>query len=477
MKIIFIILIIFFTLLHTQLQSQGSFEFLYENEFNYTCYDVIETPEKEYVLALLEMNTSIQQLILIKLSQDGEIILSKLIYPQENGVAYHKIVLIPSGYLIFGVNNNFALPDSDLYFLKTDKDFNVTNTGIVNTGLSSSSWAHLLQIKKDNQGNILILGTEGGVGNYLARFTPEGNLLSILSTFPFNTCGMFFDLSPIYENKVAYIGIGDICILDSLFQVTANLEKEPFEMQSTSHYSYNEKSLYVAGRHHVVGTPDDHGVVILRYDENLQNTGIAIVDTPVQNVILYPAASNGVQQCINSEIIVGGTWNIDYTTLFSSNKSYFFLSRFDTALTHIETQKFGGEAYYSMNGLLSTSDGGCLMYGYRYDETTGSGLDPFVKKLNMEELTANLTNGIVDPAIGYRIFPNPGTENVSVETPLGTEAYLTVKSPAGQIFFSGQVNDKDILYTHSWPSGYYLYQFIDSAGKISPVYKWLKLSL
>jgi hypothetical protein len=471
-------LLIFFIFFQTRLFTQSSFDFQYQNNLDYFCSDVLEIPGHQYVLSIVQVNTVIQQLVLVKLGGNGDVILSQQIIPPSDDVVYFRTVEIPSGYLVFGVQKTTPESNGNLYFLRTDKNFQVITSGTITSGLPSTGAKLLLQVKKDIAGNILVLGTKlGGGGNFLSIFNSEGTFLSIDDGFPFTICGTFFDISPTPNDQLVGVAIGAVCVLDSMLNAVKHADQEPFSMQSTCLFAPIENAIYIAGRHQDPWAPvDDNGVIVLKYNENLQKTAMAVINAMEPDTIIYPATSNGIQRRANGEILVAGTWNIDYTTLWSSNKSFFFLSQLDTALSVLVTRKFGGDAYYHLYGVIPTSDGGCLMYGYRYYEANGMGLDPFVKKLGVVDLsTSAITDYIGDPIPNCQFFPNPGTDLITVNLPQSTAGQLQITSVTGQIFFTGQVKDKDQIQTHFWPCGYYFYQFSNSAGNISPIHKWVKI--
>jgi hypothetical protein len=76
---------------------------------------------------------------------------------------------------------------------------------------------------------------------------------------------------------------------------------------------------------------------------------------------------------------------------------------------------YGGDAYYFLNSVLATSDGGCLMIGTKFPH--GSPL--LIRKSHFIKVNANgdvqWTQDIEMPELSYKVYPNPTQSVFNIE--------------------------------------------------------------
>lgn len=178
----------------------------------------------------------------------------------------------------------------------------------------------------------------------------------------------------------------------------------------------NDTTFYLAGNKYDYET-DYQDIGVMKLDKNLLCQKFQTMGKP-GDTIDYSA----FEQCLDfkypSHLYVGGTSNFDKSVNnnLSDSKSWFILSRFDSALNIVWTKFYGGDAYYTMDGLTATSDKGCLIWGGRYDYLTQSG-EQDVQLLKVGE--DGLFTGLPSPGLQVHdaiVYPNPGTDSFVLRT-------------------------------------------------------------
>lgn len=197
-------------------------------------------------------------------------------------------------------------------------------------------------------------------------------------------------------------------------------------------------------------------------DTNFANTAAKSIDTTKDGRFTY----------------WGGTYNIyGLNPLFSSYRSSFILTKLDATYQNVWQKIYGGDAYYSMEGILATSDGGCVMYGRRYNYNTNSEIDGIVIKVDGNGVVTSETT-IPIPQTSITAFPNPsmGQLNFKKETPSVFERFdVLVFDISGKLVYQKKETDLSEMFDLSHlAEGNYMYQ-IQQQGVIKAVGKWGKM--
>ena len=129
----------------------------------------------------------------------------------------------------------------------------------------------------------------------------------------------------------------------------------------------------------------------------------------------HPALIKGISK-YNNSIFIGATSNCDYSNpFFSSIDSWYHLIKFDDTLNVIWEKWYGGDAYYFLNSVLATSDGGCLMVGSKYPH----GLTTLERVAHFIKVDANgnvqWTQDIETHDSSFNLYPNPTSSFITVE--------------------------------------------------------------
>lgn len=186
----------------------------------------------------------------------------------------------------------------------------------------------------------------------------------------------------------------------------------------------------------------------------------------------------GIDTTKNGRFIYwGGTYNFSFVgPSFSLNQAPFILTKLDTAYNIVWQKKYGGDAYNLMFGVLATSDGGCVMYGRRYDYNNIPKLDAYIIKVDGNGLVTSETAIPINQE-SITAFPNPSTGqlNFKKETPSVSSRFeLTVFDISGKLVFQKKETDlSETLDLSHLSTGNYIYQ-IKEGEKIKAIGKWVK---
>ena len=181
----------------------------------------------------------------------------------------------------------------------------------------------------------------------------------------------------------------------------------------------------------------------------------------------------------NGDIYIGSTFNYPVTCQnhpFCSDTSFFVLHKMDKRLNTIWKKRYGKNGLFIMYGLISTSDGGCLMYGYRYLQTVEQKLEAYIIKVDGNGLvTSETTIPIAQESI--TAFPNPSTGilNFKKEAPSVFSRFeLSVFDISGKLVF--QKKETNLFETFDLShlsTGNYIYQ-IKHGATIKAIGIWVK---
>ena len=174
-----------------------------------------------------------------------------------------------------------------------------------------------------------------------------------------------------------------------------------------------------------------------------------------------------------------GTKNFDNTYHFYSRtkQSWFLLTKMDTSNRVVWAKNYGGDAYYFLYGLIATSDGGCLMYGSRYDNNNAFRTDGVIIKVDGNGVLISTT--IIPMAqLNILAYPNPSNGQLSFKVPPSVfgQIDLVVFDISGKLVYQKKEAALSETFDLSHlPNGNYLYQIFQEETPLS-VGKWQKIS-
>jgi Secretion system C-terminal sorting domain len=197
-------------------------------------------------------------------------------------------------------------------------------------------------------------------------------------------------------------------------------------------------------------------------DTSFRQAGIKCIDTTKDGRFIY----------------WGGSTNWDmFNPTYALNRGSLILTKLDSNYQTVWQKNYGANAYYLMEGVLPTKDGGCVMYGERYDYNLIPKVDAIIIKVDgngivTSETTIPITQSNIIP------YPNPsnGQLHFKKEDPSVSGVFdLNLFDISGKLVFQKMETDLTEIFDLSHLSeGNYLYQ-IKQREQIISVGKWMKI--
>jgi len=160
---------------------------------------------------------------------------------------------------------------------------------------------------------------------------------------------------------------------------------------------------------------------------------------------------------------------------FPQTYDYIYLAKLDSNLNILTERYFGGDAYYYVLNMLSTTDNGIIISGMQYDYMVNEwgDTDAFLIKTNADLLVnTNEINSI--PVHSALVYPNPGNGKLNIRT---TEKgslfvlYTLSGKRIKQIRIENLITEAD---GSSLPGGVYVWELYKNNREIDHG-KWIKL--
>ncbi len=157
------------------------------------------------------------------------------------------------------------------------------------------------------------------------------------------------------------------------------------------------------------------------------------------------------------------------------SQSSFILHKLNRDFSTKWTKKYGGDAYYEMYGVLTTDDGGCMMYGTRYDYNSIPKYDAYILKVNADGLKTS--ESFIPIALhSIDIYPNPssGLINLDFKEPL-SDGQIRVMDTQGRLVHQTklQENISSTLDLSFLNDGVYFIQVFEK-NRLFSANKWIK---
>lgn len=215
------------------------------------------------------------------------------------------------------------------------------------------------------------------------------------------------------------------------------------------------------------------------------NLGVVVVDTIMtekyfnhfgeDTITNFPGLRRNLDFITPSQIYIGGTTNFGYATVFMNQDSWFFLNKVDSTLS-LSWQKLYGKPgfYYTLWGILASDDGGCLMYGTRYNYSANNmKREIYIIKVDKDGFALSINDNRSKASEPVIIYPNPGHDEISIQTDIKNALLVLTDNLGREICRMKLMSKRTILSTNTLESGLYLYQVIKQ-GEVVHTGKWIK---
>ena len=451
------------------LLSQNYFEFTDSLTIRQSVNSVIETETEKYVVAVrrsIEINQDYFT-ELIKLNQFGEVENQLILADDSLNILISDLFDFNGFFIgITGVNNK-SNDKSYLRFYRISDDLDLLEEKTV---FLSDLKVSNVKIRITEQGEYLVVGNLDGLSiPFTAHLDGDGNLLKKNIEHDFLNLVSDIMEDPFTNGYIVY-GNFRMYYLDSIFQ---DLYYEPYS--PSNNYSVAQQGnmlrlsadkILLTGKYSELGNDFERDQYIGITDNNFNELIYTRIGKP--DTIDFPAFFNSVDFIDPNSIFYGGVSNIQIIggDPIVQEDIYYNLSKLDSNLNIIWTRYFGGQYNDTMFGITATSDGGCIMFGWRYNGNTESRWDAYVLKVNAEgELTFTTE---IPLSNSFKLYPNPTKGILNIENTNSTSEQLSflLTDVSGRTVLEKSFGESETIDISHLGSGLYFYSLKNKQGVI-----------
>jgi hypothetical protein len=368
---------------------------------------------------------------------------------------------------VIGIDTEFNIHWDKKYqtnfdYVKTAAAFRNSQNKIISTATATDSndWDHSYLVFQEFSlmGDLLKSTTDS------AGITPTVNdMIEFPSSNMYRAAVVFYS---------QYYSSGQVLMIDSSLTVVG-IDSIPFWVSLyNSMKRNNESSYYLSGNTHINGGYD---YALMLLDTNNDCKKITILDQ--HDTVGYAGIIKSMDFINRNNIFLAGTSNFDlFYGRYGQQNSWYELSRFDSALNIRWTKYYGGDAYYVLQSVTATYDGGVLLAGTRYDYPTQSHqCDIFLIKVDENGLLTSNDHKQQPTVYDGIVYPNPGKDYLTIESgPQIFGAKFMLNSIDGkQVITKSLTNRKMTLNTQKLSSGIYIWNILFN-DKVVETGKWIK---
>jgi hypothetical protein len=374
-----------------------------------------------------------------------------------------------------------------ILFLKTDSKFNVLFRKCYS--LPKERHRPSVSVFKNKKGNFILYGALGstlpnnlGAFPFLLEISDTGELIYEQHITGEKRADLIFDIIE-KKDKNGYFVVsrfypeynslqGKIYSLNNKLEFLSYISiPESIHNASTLKW-YSDTTFIVSGVKNPNKQDDEIGLIVM----DTLGTKIYSKNFGKPSISDFPAFFCNFDYSLDSSsFYIVGTSGFQYYSYPTVNSSI-FLTKADKDLNVLWEKFYGGDAYYNVFNVQTTSDGGCIIISARYDEQTQNyENDIHILKVDSE---GNLQTGIENEVITESemlIYPNPGAEELHIRTAIQSlEGVFCLYDISGKLIINQQITETETqINTSDLSKGTYIYRY-QRDGKTIENGKWLK---
>ncbi len=428
--------------------------FSQSNGFSYSHFDssysivktAIQTSDNGYTIVVNGYSRidNISRVTMIRLNKNGQFISSNIIKNDSISSYLLKLLKTEFGFLGVGGAINTVNNKNFLWLIKFDSSFNIIGEQFHETPTNVQTPS----IDTDRDSNFIVgsfMFYRGSTPKLFgARINKQGNLTYLTYKYPTDTSAAainasypytgFFDCLQAKKDSARYVLFdGDRVIdVDTNFNIihTANIRgatgSDLLGLQPTVK-RVNDSTYYMGGRYRL-------NLFFLK--TNLKGEHLVFKQLGNSDTLQQQAYYNSIDTTSNGDIYIGGIFNRAFASgyPFIYDTSQFVLYKLNKSYNTIWSRKYGKNNIYDMHGLLATNDGGCLMYGLKYNYNSERTTEAYILKVDADGLITSETS-IPFSITTTLLSPNPsygGLVQTNLNKDVG-ETDLTFYDLAGRL--------------------------------------------
>ena len=368
----------------------------------------------------------------------------------------------------YNIDNELNLSAETMYYLNNDYDFQIgyTYSEILNNGNIFSSinvsifntafrrvFIYLLDANFDSINSVYYPSDFRGLSHH--KELPDSNIWSV---------NHFAGEYEIYNQ--------DLELLES--------QKIPelFQIGDFGVVWDSDSSFFMLGKTYIPGLSNPDNLGYIRQFHPMDTTGYLFNYWRYSDTIDYPGVYNGIDLNNKDTVFIGGTENLYvYNPYYANQPSWFVILQTDSLLNKRWERFYGGDAYYVMNNLIATNDGGCIVAGTRYDYLNApeNMLDIVILKLDSNGLITNMEETEESKFSEAIVYPNPGITEMNIKVAaqhnVSTFALYDI---SGNLVLSKEIHGNNhTINTNHLRQGSYIYTITNNNG-LNETGIWIK---
>lgn len=428
----YVLLLVACLLLFNGSYPQSSFEIIIDTDEDYSLkQSKIDSYGSGLVTgSIWTLGTTVTDAVVFKISPEGDYQMKRFDYGDTLCLLNTVNILNNGNYFLTGHlslegNTNMR---KKLWCLILDSDLNVLVEKTYNIRQPYISFSSFQNTMVDNTGRInlsqSVLDSTNRRDLLFYKFSQSADtILSQCYQFPLNEYSYDFTTIPESDNYMLieassiYNGHPEVMILDTNFNI---IEINQFGEDGrfgglrmcTDYWQSPENFILCA----MAATPDRNddyiGVYSLDLEANiLQELILNKVDTAD-----YTAKYQSMSYANDSTIYIGGYENILGFWILEPTIVELYL--IDNQMNLLGYKELGNDASYELSGVVATNDGGCLLYGERFNNPYLNEYDPFFWKILREDISIITKVEESEPENKtFKVFPNPVNEIMNISIP------------------------------------------------------------
>jgi hypothetical protein len=475
--------------------GQYSFEKIIKNDENQSVFKGVQNSNGDfYIVGRIGSQGNFDAYI-IRISSEGEI-LTKVISNQKTTAYFQDIRILDQGtILLIGQSGptNTTADYNNMWFAKMNMEMEILDQRFYHTPTSHYHSFGLNYSLEGENGNIIVAGAaRDSMHTDLCTVTINQNLDTLgVKFYPYLFEQLVDDWIKI-PNTSEYLMTGGILGLygtsvqairfDSLLNII-NIQNLPIDLigpGSLGNWISDDTYLISSTLRDTtgLGTDDDFSIAVQIVDTAANVLKHRYFGKP--DTTEYVAHKKSMAYINDTTIYVGGYSTIN-GAFYEPIPTYFELYMIDNDLNLLGYSEFGGDANYTLWGIIPSNDGGCLMYGTRYGEENGPWEnDIYIKKVLREEVNIITSIKQVSGQISTKpAYPNPAynTLNIPIEMTLkDSQVQLQIFDNEGRMILDktiGGYGNNIRLQVANFKPGLYLYMVRDN-NKVFTSGKFIK---
>lgn len=456
------------------------------------CTDAFEDSNGNYYVTAMQRDYSpaYRTTLILKINMYGDTVKSLPLSSAHGDLLISRLVNVNNQYFVgLGKVNTDTSTNLNIIYYKFDLDLNILDEKQYYTPFSYFDTRKAIVNSKNN-----IVCTGNGSKNpsplydiFMYEVSVDG-ILQKYKRYPYSGSEFATDILEnnskngynVYITGLSEIvnSMGQIMAVDTLLNITGfdSIPRQLYDMVTAKWFS-SEKFLLTGKKNYFnVNGPTDIDLGILMLDTTHNVVHENYFGRP--DTVDFIASYQNLDFTNRNSIFFAGSINFDvYQHPFSNAPSWIIVNNLDSTLNLRWQKIFGGDAYYYVESILATSDGGCLLLGDRYDHLAQNDLrEIYILKVDENgNIAPTSTNpGEIMP-IEVIVYPNPCASTLYIQaTEQCKSSTFAIYDFTGRQMLSKSISGSSAqIDVSGLQRGMYLYRMV-SNGKVIGSGKFVK---